>query len=161
MDLNLRTFNTRDFFDQNPITPATLAFFQSDWDSTLTDFYHNTLDMKEPRYEYDFPPYYTKRWVEKQPRHEKPFNLFLDTKRERKEIQEEVLKKKLSRIHPFKGQLDGHLDFPNAHGPNIGYWKHREEFGTWRLREMERERLRQGIYKDMDWTELRRDPTNA
>ena len=159
--MDRRTFNTRHFFDNHPIKPASLAFFQSDWDSTLTDFYHNTLDMKEPRYEYDFPPYYTKPWAEKQPRHEKPFNLFLDTKRERKEIQEEVLKKKLSRIHPLKGQLDGHIDYPGVHGPSMGNYRDKEKFGTWRLREMEREKMRQGIYKDMDWTHLRRDPSNA
>lgn len=28
---------------QDWITPAGLAFFQSDWDSSLTDFFHKTL----------------------------------------------------------------------------------------------------------------------
>ena len=28
----------------------------------------------------------------------------------------------------------------------------------WRRREIERERLRGGYFKDMDWAELRRDP---
>lgn len=88
------------------------------------------------------------------------FNLFLDTKREPKEIQEEVLKKKLDKVHPFKGQLDD-LQFPNAHGPQPRRYPDKEIHGSWRLREMERERLRQGIYKDMDWTDLRRDPSNA
>jgi hypothetical protein len=92
---------------------------------------------------------------------EKPFNLFLDTKRDPKEIQEEVLKKKLKRVHPFKGQLDGELKFPNAHGPQRFNYRDEHVHGTWRLREIERERLRQGVYKDMDWTALRQDPTNA
>ena len=68
IDLAKRTFKTRQFFDDNKVTPAGLSFFQSDWDSTLTKFFHNTLNMREPRYEYDFPPYYTKPWVEKNPR---------------------------------------------------------------------------------------------
>ena len=87
-----------------------------------------------------------------------PFNLFLDTKREPKEIQEEVLKKKLALTHPFKGQLDGHLEFPNAHSPQPRRPSDAKIHGSWRLREIERERLRQGYYKDMDWTALRRDP---
>ena len=68
IDLAKRTFKTRQFFDDNKVTPAGLSFFQSDWDSTLTKFFHHTLNMREPRYEYDFPPYYTKPWVEKNPR---------------------------------------------------------------------------------------------
>jgi hypothetical protein len=36
-----------------------------------------------------------------------------------------------------------------------------EVHGSWRLREIERERLRQGVFKDMDWTRLRVDPTDA
>ena len=68
VDLAKRTFKTRQFFDDNKVTPAGLSFFQSDWDSTLTRFFHHTLNMREPRYEYDFPPYYTKPWVEKNPR---------------------------------------------------------------------------------------------
>ena len=68
--LSSRTFKTNDFVNENKdkIKPAGLAFFQSDWDSTLTDFYHNVLNMKEPRYEYDFPPHYTEPWLEKIPR---------------------------------------------------------------------------------------------
>ena len=90
-----------------------------------------------------------------------PFNFFLDTKREPKEIQEEVLKKKLKLTHPFKGQLDGHIQFPNAHGPHPRYYKDLAKTESWRIREMERERLRQGVYRDMDWTALRRDPSIA
>jgi large subunit ribosomal protein L38 len=35
--------------------PAGLAFFQSDYETSLRDFFHNTLDMKESRYEYESP----------------------------------------------------------------------------------------------------------
>lgn len=48
--LENRTFVTRDWYQkyQDDITPAGLAFFQSDWDTSLKEFYHNTLQMKEP-----------------------------------------------------------------------------------------------------------------
>ena len=85
----------------------------------------------------------------------------MDTKQEPKEIQEEVLKKKLKLTHPLEGQLDKDIVFPNAHEPCFYYHKNKEKHGSWRMRQIERERLRQGVYKDMDWTELRRDPTNS
>ena len=72
-----------------------------------------------------------------------------------------MLKKKLKLTHPFRGQLDKHIKYPNAHGPQIVSRKDQKEIGTWVIREMERERLRQGVYKDMDWTALKRDPSNA
>lgn len=45
VDLSARTFRTLDFYRkyQDDITPAGLAFFQSDWDKSLIDFYHNVL----------------------------------------------------------------------------------------------------------------------
>lgn len=85
--------------------------------------------------------------------------MFLDTKREPKEIQEEVLKKKLKLTHPLQGQLDKDLEFPNAHRPRPKLWLDLLKIPSWRLREIERERLRQGIYADMDWTSLRKDPS--
>lgn len=46
-NLEKRTFKTLDFYgeQQDHITPAGLAFFQSDWDSSITNFYHNLLSM--------------------------------------------------------------------------------------------------------------------
>ena len=61
----------------------------------------------------------------------------------------------------FFSILDGHIQYPLAHYPKFSDWRARKKHGSWRVREIERERLRQGIYKDMDWTDLRRDPTNA
>lgn len=45
LNLEDRTFSTADFYRerQDEITPGGLVFFQADWDSTLTEFYHNTL----------------------------------------------------------------------------------------------------------------------
>lgn len=70
VNLAQRTFKTAEFFAEfkDQVTPASLAFFQSDYDSSLTSFFHNVLNMKEPRFEYDFPPTYSSPWLEKNPR---------------------------------------------------------------------------------------------
>lgn len=46
-NLEKRTFSTLDFYReyQDVITPAGLAFFQTDYDKSLTSFYHNILGM--------------------------------------------------------------------------------------------------------------------
>jgi hypothetical protein len=50
LQLEERTFQTLEFYRerQDDITPAGLAFFQSDWDRSVTDFFHSTLSkLKE------------------------------------------------------------------------------------------------------------------
>ena len=82
------------------------------------------------------------------------FNIFLDKYRDPKEIQEELVREKLKSTDPFKGDLDADIKWPNAHliDPKLPQWKRRE---------IERKRYREGIYRDMDWNELRRDPSDA
>ncbi|XP_022598508.1 39S ribosomal protein L38, mitochondrial [Seriola dumerili] len=60
LSLEHRTFKTVDFYrkHQDDITPAGLAFFQSQWDESVTDTFHNTLDMREPVFEFIRPPVY-------------------------------------------------------------------------------------------------------
>ncbi|KAJ8937134.1 hypothetical protein NQ318_019396 [Aromia moschata] len=111
--LSERTFSTYDFYRnlQDSITPASLAFFQSIWDPSLKHFYHNILNMKEPIYEYDFPPPYIKpqKWY---PLRE-PFNLYMDKYRDPKQINKEFLQRKLKNVHPFKAPPPP-LPYPNA-----------------------------------------------
>uniref|UniRef100_V9KSM8 Large ribosomal subunit protein mL38 n=2 Tax=Callorhinchus milii TaxID=7868 RepID=V9KSM8_CALMI len=59
-NLERRTFTTFDFYKkhQGLMTPAGLAFFQCPWDESVTNTFHTLLDMKEPIFEYDFPPVY-------------------------------------------------------------------------------------------------------
>lgn len=111
--LEERTFSTLDFYRerQDKLTPAGLAFFQSDWDNSLTDFYHKTLDMLEPVFEYDFPAPYIKpqTWF---PLRE-PFNTYMDKYKNPKEVSEKYFKDKLKEVHPFKPPAPK-LPFPNA-----------------------------------------------
>ncbi|XP_070783105.1 large ribosomal subunit protein mL38 isoform X2 [Enoplosus armatus] len=55
-----RTFKTMDFYrkHQDNMTPAGLAFFQCQWDESVTDTFHNTLNMREPVFEFIRPPVY-------------------------------------------------------------------------------------------------------
>lgn len=43
--LEKRSFNTLEFYrqHQDELTPAGLAFYQTNWDESLTEFYHNVL----------------------------------------------------------------------------------------------------------------------
>lgn len=112
--LEKRTFVTRDWYQkhEDDITPAGLAFFQSDWDSSLKEFFHNTLKMKEPIYEYDFPQPYIKpqEWFPRRV----PFNLYMDKYRDPKQINKEYLLRKLKTEDPFKAP-EPPLKYPNAH----------------------------------------------
>lgn len=55
-----RTFKTVDFYrkHQDHLTPAGLAFFQCQWDESVTNTFHNTLNMREPVFEFSWPPVY-------------------------------------------------------------------------------------------------------
>uniref|UniRef100_A0A1B6DR97 Large ribosomal subunit protein mL38 n=2 Tax=Clastoptera arizonana TaxID=38151 RepID=A0A1B6DR97_9HEMI len=113
LQLKDRTFRTHDFYrdHQDKITPAGLSFFQSCWDSTLTDFFHQTLKMEELTFEYDFPKFYhpDQKWFPIR----KAFNLYMDRYRDPKKIAREFLLKKLKQRHPFEKQRPP-LEFPNA-----------------------------------------------
>lgn len=89
-DLAKRTFKTYDFYKnlQDHMTPAGLAFFQSDYDANVKDFYHNVLNMKEPLFEYDFPqPYHP---PERYFPLKQAFNLYLDRYRDPKQVRRSV-----------------------------------------------------------------------
>ena len=61
------------------------------------------------------------------------------------------MEKKLKNFSPFRGDLESRWKYPNLMEIDVN-------LPQWRRREIERERLRKGLYKDMDWKELRRDP---
>ncbi|KAL0984058.1 hypothetical protein UPYG_G00136540 [Umbra pygmaea] len=60
VSLSERSFKTEQFYrkHQDVMTPAGLSFFQSQWDQSVTSTFHNTLNMKEPVFEFDRPPVY-------------------------------------------------------------------------------------------------------
>lgn len=103
LNLKERDWKTLEFYrkHQDQMTPAGLAFFQSDWDSSLKEFYYNMLNTKMPIFRYNFPkPYIRKqKWFPLK----QPFNLYLDKYRDPKQITKEFLLRKLKKVHPFNG----------------------------------------------------------
>uniref|UniRef100_A0A0B6ZVU1 Large ribosomal subunit protein mL38 n=1 Tax=Arion vulgaris TaxID=1028688 RepID=A0A0B6ZVU1_9EUPU len=112
LSLRERSFSTLDFYHENEdnLTPAGLSFFQSQWDKSVTSVFHHILDMKEPVFEFIHPPAYHPAQLDFP--HRQPFNLYLDTYKDIKEIQEEVLKEKLKHVDISKPHSP--LEYPSA-----------------------------------------------
>lgn len=114
LNLEERNWKTLEFYRkyQDQMTPAGLAFFQSDWDLSLKEFYYDTLKTRMPIFQYDFPEPYIRKQVYFPLR--QPFNLYLDKYRDPKQIRKEFLLRKLRKVHPFNGP-EPPLKFPLAH----------------------------------------------
>ncbi|XP_076856103.1 large ribosomal subunit protein mL38 isoform X2 [Brachyhypopomus gauderio] len=70
--LKQRSFKTLEFYRKHEdlFTPAGLAFFQCQWDSSVSSTFHTLLNMREPVFEYERPPVYhppQKKYPHKQP----------------------------------------------------------------------------------------------
>nr|XP_027228607.1 39S ribosomal protein L38, mitochondrial-like [Penaeus vannamei] len=139
--LKERSFSTLDFYRQmqDEVTPAGLAWFQADWDSSLTDFFHNTLQMREPLYEYDFPDMYMA--PQKHFPLRRQFDRYLDMHRDPKQINKEILLKRLNRINPLEREPPVH-PFPAALPIDT-------ELTSWEKKEIKRERIGAGKYYDL------------
>jgi large subunit ribosomal protein L38 len=136
-----RTFSTYDFYRelQDDVTPIGLGFFQSDWDQTLTRFFHDTLGMKEPSFEYDYDEVVLKpqEWFPTN----QPFNLYMDKYKERKQLQKELLLEKLKETHPFRPPPPPEK-YPLAFPINARY-------PDWLKDDIRRRRMREGKWKYM------------
>ena len=81
-----------------------MAFCQTEYEAGLRSFFHNQLEMREPRYEYEFPEPYVKPWKSFYvDQIDKGFNEFLDRHRDPKDIERQVLESKLANTSPFTG----------------------------------------------------------
>lgn len=142
LELAQRTFKTLDFYreQQDDLTPAGLAFFQSDWDESVHSFYQKVLKMKEPIFEYDFPPVYhtPQKWFPLR----QPFNLYMDRYRDPKQINKEFLMRKLKKVHPFK-PTPKPLPYPNAVYFD-GYYP------SWLKNEIRKSRLKWGRINEIE-----------
>lgn len=142
LNLEERNWKTLEFYRkyQDQMTPAGLVFFQSDWDSSLKQFYYDTLKTKLPIFQYDFPKPYIKKqvWFPLK----EPFNLYLDKYRDPKEIKKEYLLRKLKKVHPFDGP-EPPLKFPLAHRSN----KYRP---SWLRFEITKKARKQGRVNDIN-----------
>nr|XP_053646666.1 uncharacterized protein LOC128698475 isoform X3 [Cherax quadricarinatus] len=141
LSLKERTFSTLSFYRelQDNITPAGLSWFQSDWDSSLTDFFHHTLKMREPVYEYDFPKPYLA--PQKYFPLRRQFNTYLDLHRDPKEINKEILLQRLKNLNPLEPEPPV-LPFPGAQSIP-------KDLTTWERRDLKRKRLGVGKYRNL------------
>ncbi|KOC61450.1 39S ribosomal protein L38, mitochondrial [Habropoda laboriosa] len=141
LQLKERNWNTLEFYRkyQDHLTPAGLAFFQSDWDPTVKEFYHSALDTKEPIFQYDFPKPYVKpqTWFPLK----ESFNVYLDRYRDPKDVTKEFFLRKLRTVHPFKAPKPP-LKYPNACSFDKG-------LPSWLKLEMRKERLGWGRVNDL------------
>jgi len=176
IDLDERTFKTFDFYTryQENLTPAGLAFFQSDYDLSLRDFFHNTLEMKEPRYEYEFPEPYVAPWNDFYgPGNSKGFNDFLDRHRDPKDVAQEVLVAQLGHTDPFRGDLEKlEMKYPGIHMEELNDvfpppllqgekpFMRRQAYKnpSWWKEEVRKSRMREGKHSAKQHLALRRDP---
>lgn len=139
--LEQRTFNTFDFYKkhQDYLTPAGLSFFQANWDNSVTDFFHDVLNTKEPVYDYDYPEAYIKDQVAFPLK--EPFNLYLDKYSDPKDVNKRYLEEKLAKTHPFDGPEPA-LNFPNA--------QFQGNEPSWLKTEIMKRRLRMGRINDTE-----------
>ncbi|ESO83087.1 hypothetical protein LOTGIDRAFT_134046, partial [Lottia gigantea] len=102
LSLSERNFQTLDFYGerQDELTPASIAFYQSQYHPCVSKYFRETLKMKEPIYEFIHPPPYHP--VQKKHPHKKPFNLYLDRYRDIRELNEEAMKYKIKQTNPFE-----------------------------------------------------------
>lgn len=100
-----RCFSAKKFFNKHAssLTPVGLSFFQTQWDLSVRDVFHNNLMMKEPVYEFDHGPRFIPKF-EKFPRGQ-AFNWYLQEYHDRKDINEYVMKDYLKAVSPFEADL--------------------------------------------------------
>lgn len=96
--------------------------------------------MKEPIYEYDFPPPFIRKqeWFPKK----RPFNLYMDKYRDPKQINKEYLVKKLKNVHPFKPPPEP-LPYPNAQFID-------SNVPSWLKTEIKKERMKWGRINEIE-----------
>ena len=177
IDLQARSINTTEFYEkhQDNITPAGLGFFQSDYDSSIRDFFHNKLQMKEPKFEYEFPDWYVKPWLFPfgQSSQAAGFDEFLDRRRDPKDLEREVLEEKLRHTDPFLGDTEEYMKYPGVHMEELEEQfpappgekrlnpKQSYKIAQWRRNAVQKQRLKQRYFRSTDHSELRRDPSTT
>ncbi|KAK3918825.1 39S ribosomal protein L38, mitochondrial [Frankliniella fusca] len=114
-DLTLRTFSTLEFYRprQDQLTPAGLAFCQTDYDYSVQKTFHEILNMQEPIFEYDFPEHYVAKpkWF---PDHDQSFDVYLDRYRDPRELNKEYMLTRLKTTDPFQKEKKK-LQYPLVH----------------------------------------------
>uniref|UniRef100_A0A8R1HTB2 Large ribosomal subunit protein mL38 n=1 Tax=Caenorhabditis japonica TaxID=281687 RepID=A0A8R1HTB2_CAEJA len=81
---------------ENQLTPSAIRFFQTSYDNSVKTALHS-LGLKSPLYEYEYTPA-LKPDQREFPEKPQPFDLYLDMYRDPKEVEAEVLEKRLAEV---------------------------------------------------------------
>ncbi|KAF1769285.1 hypothetical protein GCK72_001101 [Caenorhabditis remanei] len=81
---------------ENLLTPSAIRFFQTSYDNSVKTKLHS-LGLKSPLYDYEYRPA-LKPDQREFPEKPQPFDLYLDMYRDSKEVEKEILEKRLSEI---------------------------------------------------------------
>lgn len=98
-----RNFKCSKFFakHQESLVPVGLSFFQTEWDLSVKQVFHDHFEMKEPVYEFDFESKFIPKF-EKYPKDKQPFNWYLMEYMDKKELNEQVMKDYMKQLSPFE-----------------------------------------------------------
>uniref|UniRef100_A0A1L8DS88 Large ribosomal subunit protein mL38 n=1 Tax=Nyssomyia neivai TaxID=330878 RepID=A0A1L8DS88_9DIPT len=138
-----RNFSTLEMYreHQNTLTPASLVFFQAEYDDSVRDVFHKVFDTSMLTFEYDKERNYIapQKWFPLK----RAFNTYMDMHRDPMEINKEFVQRKLAKTHPFDGPK-APLRFPMAHPI--------KNKPSWLVVEMKKERQGIGRINDYeDW----------
>lgn len=101
---NSRRFDVRKFIENNSditMTPVGLSWFQTVWDISSNNIFHDYMKMQAPVYELVQEKMAKREMLDKAYPGKIPFNIFMDHYRDPKEINEKVLLERLKDVNPF------------------------------------------------------------
>lgn len=142
--LQSRRFNMSSFLEENKdinLTPVGLSWFQTAWDQSSNEIFHNWLKIKAPVYDYVHPKPEGRKFEPYPGRI--PFHLYLDHTRDKKEINEQVLLERLRKIDPTSSYKDQYVppkvpptihqdELSQPHWMKSTIFKKHNKIGYWR-----------------------------
>ncbi|CAB3410796.1 unnamed protein product [Caenorhabditis bovis] len=106
---------------ENVLTPSSIRFFQTSYDNSVKNVLHS-LGMKSPLYEYKYNEP-LKPEQREFPEKSQPFDLYLDMYRDPKDVETEILEKRLS-----EAQLD---NYKEPQWRDIDYNENKKRLPSW------------------------------
>ncbi|RWS16356.1 39S ribosomal protein L38: mitochondrial-like protein [Dinothrombium tinctorium] len=140
-DLSKRSFNPMSIIKDEKAVPVGLSWFQTTWDHSCQNIFHNILNMRAPAYEWIQPAPVLQKQIKFPER--TPFNIYLDYYRDPKEINKSVLMERLNSVHPFEYCKDLEprtlpaniykIDYETPCWMKSDIWKRRNRLGPFRM----------------------------
>lgn len=145
--LETRKFDTRSFLEHNrtiKMVPVGLSWFQTVWDESSNDVFHNCMKIRAPVYEYVQQKLEKRKFINMAYPGKLPFHVFMDHYRDPKEIEERVLLERLKTVDPF--------DYKDQYvKPRVPPTVFEEKYGypTWMRTHWFKKKARLGLYRGL------------